>query len=147
MIVTKKLETVARGLKKKTIKFTIVTEEQLAQKVAALVDNEVLSYFKQTQELLEADVIQSSVIISSVLSLMAMMGIERSRVERDLMYRSNLLGSLYTYLESRYSVVLAMASGIPPSNILDMIREDRAIFDIFLLVLNRRLTIIDDLEF
>jgi hypothetical protein len=147
MIVTKKLETVARGLKKRTIKFTIVTEEQLAQKVAALVDNEVLSYFKQTQELLEADVIQSSVIISSVLSLMAMMGIERSRVERDLMYRSNLLGSLYTYLESRYSVVLAMASGIPPSNILDMIREDRAIFDIFLLVLNRRLTIIDDLEF
>ena len=48
MIVTKKLETVARGLKKRTIKFTIVTEEQLAQKVAALVDNEVLSYFKQT---------------------------------------------------------------------------------------------------
>jgi hypothetical protein len=112
-----------------------------------LVDNEVLSYFKQTQELLEADVIQSSIIISSVLSLMAMMGIERSRVERDLMYRSNLLGSLYTYLDSRYSIVLAMASGIPPSNILDLIREDKAIFDIFLLVLNRRLTIIDDLEF
>ncbi len=78
---------------------------------------------------------------------MAMMGIERSRVERDLMYRSNLLVSLYTYLESRYSIVLAMAPGIPPSNILDMIREDKAIFDIFLLVLNRRLTIIDDLEF
>ena len=76
-----------------------------------------------------------------------MIGIERSRVERDLMYRSNLLGSLYTYLETRYSVILAMASGIPPSNILDMIREDRAIFDIFLQVLNRRLTIIDDLEF
>lgn len=36
-----------------------------------------------------------------------MMGIERSRVERDLIYRSNLLGSLYAYLESRYSVILA----------------------------------------
>jgi len=112
-----------------------------------LVDKEVLSYFKQAGDFLSANVIQSSIIISSVLSLMAMMGIERSRVERDLMYRSNLLGSLNTYLDSRYSVILATSPGAPPSTILDMIREDKAIFDIFLLVLNRRLTIIDDLEF
>jgi hypothetical protein len=107
MIVTKKLDTVARGLKNKTLKYSVLTGEKLALTVAELVDNEVLSYFKQAGQLLEADVIASSVIISSVLSLMAMMGIERSRVERDLMYRSNLLGSLYTYLDSRYSVILA----------------------------------------
>ncbi len=79
----------------------------MAQIISELVDKEVLSYFKKAGELLESDVISSSIIVSSVLSLMAMMGIERSKVERDLMYRSNLLGSLYTYLDHRYSVILA----------------------------------------
>ena len=94
MIVTKKLETVARGVRSKTIKYSVIDEDYLKALVAELVDKEVLSYFKQAGELLSLDVFQSSIIISSVLSLMAMMGIERSRVERDLMYRSNLLGSL-----------------------------------------------------
>jgi hypothetical protein len=43
--------------------------------------------------------------------------------------------------------VLADTVGAPPSMIVEQIREDRPIFEIFLLVLNRRLTVIDDLEF
>lgn len=65
-----------------------------------------MAFFKQANDLLEADISASSVIISSVLNLMSMIGIERSRVERDLMYRSNLLGSLYTYLEYRYGLLM-----------------------------------------
>lgn len=42
---------------------------------------------------------------------------------------------------------MATNVGAPPALILDLIREDLSIFEIFLLVLNRRLTIIDDLEF
>ena len=86
-------------------------------------------------------------IISSVLSLMNTLGIERSKVERNLIYRSNILHSIYQYLKMTYSKVLSDIVGAPPSIIIDQVREDRPIFEIFLLVLNRRLTIIDDLEF
>ena len=46
-----------------------------------------------------------------------------------------------------YAQILYDTVGAPPSIIIDQIREDRSIFEIFLLVLNRRLTVIDDLEF
>jgi len=55
----------------------------------------VISFFKQEAELLERDINQSSIIITSVLSLMNNLGIERSRVERDLIYRSNILISIF----------------------------------------------------
>ena len=42
---------------------------------------------------------------------------------------------------------MAANAGAPPALILDRIREDLSIFEILLLVLSRRLTIIDDLEF
>ncbi len=75
------------------------------------------------------------------------LGIERSRVERDLIYRSNILQSICQYLKITYAQILYDTVGAPPSIIIDQIREDRSIFEIFLLVLNRRLTVIDDLEF
>ena len=37
--------------------------------------------------------------------------------------------------------------GIPPSDLLDKFRIDQAILEVFLFVLIRRLTVIDDLEF
>ena len=147
MIVTKKLDTIAKSLKANKLKFSFLSGPQLTARIAKLVENHVLSFFKQAADILETDIIQSSVIICSVLSLMNTMGIERSRVERDLIYRSNLLSSIYTYLKHTYSKILSDTQGAPPSIIIDMIREDRSIFEIFLLVLNRRLTVIDDLEF
>jgi hypothetical protein len=108
-------------------------------------ENKVLYFFKG--DLLEGDITSSSVIISSVLKLMPLLGLERNRIERELIFRSNLLLSLGGYLETTYRPFLASTIGAPPVMILERIREDAAIFEIFLLVLNRRLTVIDDLEF
>jgi len=50
-----------------------------------------MHFFKAAADLLNEDVVSSSSIISSILKLMAMLGIERSRLERDLIFRSHLL--------------------------------------------------------
>lgn len=44
-------------------------------------------------------------------------------------------------------MIMDSTPSAPSNMILEKIREDQAIFEVFLLVLNRRLTVIDDLEF
>lgn len=78
---------------------------------------------------------------------MVLLGIERSKVERDLIFRSHLLGSLCTYLCDKYASILSAYPGAPPINVIEYLREDSSLLEVFLLVLNRRLTAIDDLEF
>jgi hypothetical protein len=79
---------------------------------------------------------------------MSILGLERGKVERDLIFRSQLLVTLAQYLEDNYVGLMAQnPKGVPPALIIDRAREDQAILEVFLLVLARRLTVIDDLEF
>jgi hypothetical protein len=59
--------------------------------IESLVEKKIMHFFKAATDLLNEDVVSSSTIISSILKLMAMLGIERSRLERDLIFRSHLL--------------------------------------------------------
>lgn len=93
------------------------------------------------------DVGETSWVICQVLKLLSQIGLERGRIERELIYRSNLLQSLAIYIEGKYSKYLTTSELGYSSDILNQISQDVAIFEVFLLVLNRRLTVIDDLEF
>lgn len=62
-------------------------------------------------------------------------------MERDLIYRSHILNTLTLYLQQVYSPLIGKFE------ILDKVREDSAILEVFMLILARRLTVIDDLEF
>ena len=53
------------------------------------------------------DIQNSSIIISSVLKLMSLLGLERGKVERDLIFRSQLLVTLEQYLEYTYGALMA----------------------------------------
>jgi hypothetical protein len=44
--VTKQLENIAKGLKQKTVKFSILNENQLTQRIATFVENDLLQFFK-----------------------------------------------------------------------------------------------------
>lgn len=72
-------------------------KSQLIGRIAGMMEKKVLPFFKQDL-LVDSDITTSSIIISSVLKLMQTLGLERSRVERELIFRSNLLGSLCSYL-------------------------------------------------
>jgi hypothetical protein len=50
--------------------------------VESLVEKKIMNFFKAAADLLNEDVVSSSTIISSILKLMAMLGIERVAGER-----------------------------------------------------------------
>ena len=90
---------------------------------------------------------QACRVITAVLRLLTLLGLERGRVEREIIFRSHLLDSLAAHLQQTYGALMAASAHAPPTLILDQAREDHSLLSVFLLVLHRRLTVLDDLEF
>ena len=87
----------------------------------------------------------TSTIINSLLKLKDLSGAEITKIKRDLIFRSELLSTLCTYFFLNYphALIVYLSTSIA---ILDKLQKDFTIFEVFFLVLNKSLAIIDDLE-
>jgi hypothetical protein len=58
-------------------------------------------------------------MICTVLKLMALLGLERGRVERELIFRSQLLETYTDYLMHQYGPLMSHnPGGVPPSQMI-----------------------------
>jgi len=73
---------------------------------------------------------------------MKLLDIKEQYIERDIVFRSNMLINLCTYLHDTYSSLINS-----PNPLLEQVKFDQDLFNLFLHILKQRLIVLDDMEF
>ena len=118
-----------------TLEFQVLSTEEGEEESKESNQEEVL----KTQCALICNVMQ---LVSTIRNSPSFGDVEASRLEREVVYRSDFLHRLYAYLQHQYG---AYTENFP--NVFDQVRKDEEIIGLFCQILKKRMFIIDDMEF
>ena len=88
-------------------------------------------------------------IITKVLSILKELDVtQRAKIESKVLYRSDILNILFTFISNMYPVqAFNQEIFSKHDKILKMVRRDEEILHLFCFIVGKRLIVIDDFEF
>ena len=73
---------------------------------------------------------------------------QKAQIERQVLYRSNILSILFHYISNKYKVEAFPVDRIHEQDqILKKIKRDEEFLSLFCFIISKRLVVMDDLEF
>jgi hypothetical protein len=120
----------------------------ISDKIIEKVFKDNMDDFKSSGQDMEP-IINICSIITKILSILKELDVtQRAKIESTVLYKSDILSILFTFISNIYPVQkFDMEKISQHDKILKMVRRDEEILHLFCFIVGKRLIVIDDIEF
>ena len=140
----------------KEAQFIDINEKAGRDKMSTMIGEKIIGkVFKDNMESFQSNgedmepIINICSIITKVLSILKELDVtQRAKIESKVLYRSDILNILFTFISNMYPVqAFNQEIFSKHDKILKMVRRDEEILHLFCFIVGKRLIVIDDFEF